>query len=116
MEDWADVIIAVVISVTATSGFWSFLQRRLDKKDITRDMLVGLGHDRIVYLGLCYINRGWITQAEYENIMEYLYKPYSKMGGNGSAHKIIQEIQQLPIRTPTMEELKNLHQGGKVIC
>ena len=58
---------------------------------------MGLGHDRIVYLGLKYIERGYIiTVDEYENLYEYLYKPYEKMGGNGSAARIMEEVKKLP--------------------
>lgn len=39
-------------------------------------MLKGLGHDRICYLGECYIQRGYITKDEYENLHDYLYLPY----------------------------------------
>ena len=53
-------------------------------------MLIGLAHDRIIYLGMSYIERGWITQDEYENLHDYLYKPYEEMGGNGSAKKVMQ--------------------------
>ena len=60
-------------------------------------MLVGLAHDRIISLGMKYIDRGFITQDEYENLYEYLYKPYEKMGGNGSAKRIVQEVTKLPI-------------------
>lgn len=49
-------------------------------------MLIGLAHDRIVYLGMLYIERGCITQEEYE-----------KLGGNGSAKRIMQEVDKLPI-------------------
>ena len=31
------------------------------------------------------------TQDEYENLRVYLYEPYERMGGNGSAKRIIQE-------------------------
>ena len=61
-------------------------------------MLVGLGHDRIVYLGLKYIERGWITHEEYENLNEYLYVPYSKMGGNGSAERVMENVRKLPFK------------------
>ena len=61
-------------------------------------MLIGLAHDRIMYLGMGYIERGWITQDEYENLYEYLYKPYEKMGGNGSAKRVMDEVNKLPIR------------------
>ena len=51
-----------------------------------------------MYLGMGYIERGWITQDEYENLYEYLYKPYEKMGGNGSAKRVMGEVDKLPIR------------------
>ena len=65
------------------------------------DMLIDLAHDRIIYLGMSYIERGWITQDEYENLHDYLYKPYEEMGGNGSAKKVMQEINKLPIHKST---------------
>lgn len=98
MEPWIQMIITIVCSVIASSGFWAFLQKNLDKKDVKTEMLIGLGHDRIIYLGLCYIERGWITQDEYENLNDYLYRPYSKMGANGSAKRIMQEVDKLKIR------------------
>lgn len=62
---------------------------------------VGLAHDRIIYLGMAYIERGYITQDEYENLYEYLYKPYEKLGGNGSAKRIMTEVDQLAIHKAT---------------
>lgn len=64
-------------------------------------MLIGLAHDRIIYLGMSYIERGYITQDEYENLYEYLYKPYEKLGGNGSAKRIMTEVDQLAIHKLT---------------
>ena len=61
-------------------------------------MLIGLGHDRIIALGMHYIERGYITQDEYENLVDYLYLPYQKMGGNGSAERIVNEVKKLPLR------------------
>ena len=87
----------VICAVIASSGFWAFLQNRRDKKDVKTQMLVGLAHDRIISLGMKYIDRGYITQDEYENLYEYLYKPYEKLGGNGSAKRIMQEVNKLPI-------------------
>lgn len=57
-----------------------------------------------LHLGMCYIERGWITQDEYENLNDYLYKPYEKMGGNGSAQKIMLEVNKLPIHKSTYVE------------
>ena len=97
MDQWYTLVLTVIGSVLASSGFWAYMTRRAEKKDVKRDMLLGLGHDRIVYLGLLYIERGYITQDEYENLYEYLYIPYEKLGGNGSAKRIMTEVQKLPI-------------------
>lgn len=97
MEPWFQIIITVFSSVLASSGLWAYIAKRSEKKDVKTEMLIGLAHDRIMYLGMCYIERGWITQDEYENLYEYLYKPYEKMGGNGSAKRVMKEVDNLPI-------------------
>lgn len=89
-------LLTVIITVFASSGFWAFLQFLMNKKDTRTEMLIGLGHDRVVYLGTKYIERGYITADEYENLYDYLYKPYEKMGGNGSAKRIMDEVKKLP--------------------
>jgi hypothetical protein len=97
MEAWVEIAIAVITSVFLSSGLWTFALKVAEKKDCKADMLLGLGHDRIIYLGMHYIERGCITQDEYENLYEYLYKPYEKMGGNGSAQRIMSEVNKLKI-------------------
>ena len=99
MEAWLQTTLTIICSVIASSGFWAFIQRKTDKNTSETRMLVGLGHDRIVELGLKYIERKWITQEEYENLNDYLYKPYKELGGNGSAKRIMQEVDKLPIHT-----------------
>lgn len=94
---WLQMIVTIICAVIASSGFWAFIQKKNENKDAKTQMLVGLAHDRIVSLGMTYIDRGWISQDEYENLNEYLYKPYKKMGGNGSAKRIMKEIDTLPI-------------------
>ena len=107
MEPWMQIVITVLSSVLASSGLWAYITRKSENKCAQTEMLIGLGHDRITYLGMKYIDRGYIYQDEYENLNEYLFKPYSKMGGNGSAAKIMVEVDKLQIRTRTMEVSKN---------
>ncbi len=104
MESWVQIILTVFSSVLASSGLWAYIVKRAEKKDIKTQMLIGLGHDRIMYLGMCYIERGWITQDEYENLYTYLYKPYELMGGNGSAKRIMKEVEKLPIHKSNYEQ------------
>ena len=61
-------------------------------------MLRGLAHDRICYLGEVYIKQGYISKDDYENLHDYLYKPYEELGGNGTAKRIIDEVKKLPLR------------------
>ena len=97
MESWMQMALTVVCAVIASSGFWAYIQKRSEKKDVKTQMLVGLAHDRILFLGMHYVERGSITRDEYENLYEYLYRPYEKMGGNGSAKRVMQEVNKLPI-------------------
>lgn len=94
------MVVTIVTSVLASSGFWAFLQKHFDKNDATKRLLIGIGHDRIMHLGMQYIQRGSITTDEYENLHDYLYLPYKENGGNGSAERIMEEVKRLPI-TPS---------------
>lgn len=98
MPTWLQTVLAIASSVLASSGLWAYLTKRAERKDVKTEMLIGLAHDRILYLGMVYIERGYITQDEYENLYEYLYKPYKKLGGNGSAKRIMTEVYHLPIK------------------
>lgn len=100
MSEKFSLIVTILCTALASSGFWAYIQHKSDKKDLVVQMLVGLGHDRIVELGMQYINRGWITLEEYENLHDYLYVPYEKLGGNGSAKRIMEKVQKLPIAKP----------------
>ena len=93
---------AIIIAVFASTGLWSFIsmlvQRYMERKSDYAMMMRGLWHDRICYLGECYIKRGCITRDEYENLVDYLYIPYKRLGGNGTAEKVINEVKQLPLK------------------
>lgn len=105
MEPWFQMLLTIFSSVLASSGLWAYITKRLEKKDVKTEMLIGLGHDRIMYLGMQYIERGYITSDEYENLYEYLYKPYTNMGGNGSAKRVMTEVDKLPIHETKYEKI-----------
>lgn len=97
MEPIITIIIAVVTSTLGSSGLWAYMQMRAEKKSAKTKMILGLGYDRIVTLCNKYIERGSITQSEYEDLYHYLYKPYKDMGGNGSAERAFKEVEKLPL-------------------
>ncbi len=94
---WGQVIVSVILALLGSTGLWSFISGRREKHDNKTQMLVGLAHDRIISLGVSYINRGYVTADEYENLYEYLYVPYAALGGNGSAKRIMEEVKKLPL-------------------
>lgn len=92
MEMWSQFILTILGSVLASSGLWAFFTKKTERKDTKTEMLIGLAHDRIMSLGMFYIERGWMTSDEYENLRTYLFEPYSKLGGNGSAARVMKEV------------------------
>lgn len=98
VEEVIQIVLAVVCSVLASSGLWAFIQKKAEKKDAKNKLLLGLAHDRIMYLGTSYIERGYITKDEYENLHDYLYLPYEEMGGNGTAKRVMQAVDRLEFK------------------
>ena len=105
METIWQMIGTVICAILASSGFWAYMVARRDKKnkdleknDAKTDMIMGLGHDRIIYLCEKYIERGWISSEEYENINTWLFDPYTRMGGNGTAKRLMAIVGNLPVR------------------
>lgn len=89
----------VVCALLASGGFWAYLQKRYEKKDNRAKLLVGIAHDIIVTKGMEYVRRGYITQDEYENLHDYLFVPYKELGGNGSAERVMKEVENLSIQS-----------------
>ena len=99
------VIVTAITAIAASSGFWAFINRKRNTGSLTRQLLIGLAHDRIVCLSLDYIHRGWITQEEHENLCVFLYNPYHLMGANGSVLRLMDEVNNLPIRIIPLENI-----------
>lgn len=93
------IIVSVVLGMFTSTGVWAFVTfmiQRKDRKDgAVARMLKGLGHDRICSLATFYIARGSITMEEYESLHEYLYKPYKELGGDGTADRLMKEVDKL---------------------
>ena len=99
MGELSEVLLAAFTATMASSGLWAWMLKRIDRKDTTKQLLLGLAHEHLVSSGKQYIKRGHITTEEYQNFKNYLYKPYSEFGGNGLAERIKDEVEKLPIVT-----------------
>ena len=95
-----DMILAVIVSVFASGGFWAFLQafidRRRKRKSVEDRALKALLHDRVFEISKQLIKRGSVTTEEYDNL-KYLFEPYQALGGNGTCQRLKEEVDKLPI-------------------
>lgn len=91
------VIIAILTTLLASTGFWAFVTKIVDKKSAKTKLLLGIAHGQIMELCMVYIKRGQITKGEYEDLYKYYYEPYKKMGGNGTAERLMREIDKLKV-------------------
>mgnify|MGYP006986365249 FL=1 len=113
-------IVSVLTAVLASGGLWSFLAKKQEirfeelerkrkedaeaeeKNDVKTKLLVGLAHDRLIYLTNKYLEEGWINSDDYENLT-YMYIPYIQGGGNGSVKRNMEKVEKLPSK-PSCEK------------
>jgi len=91
-------ILSAVGAMFASTGFWSYITWKREKRDADKKLLLGLAHDRLINLTSKYIHRGFITHEEYDDLENYLYKPYKERGGNGTVDKFMQQVDKLEVR------------------
>ena len=49
--------------------------------------------------------------SELEDLEKYLFKPYSEMGGNGTAAAVVQKCKELPIISEQEAERRDGHES-----
>ena len=108
-------IVSVLTAILASGGLWTFLSKQQDlklqkleqqrkadederaKNDVKTKLLVGLAHDRLIYLTNTYLEEGWVSSENYENLT-YMYEPYIKAGGNGTVKRNMEMVKELPTK------------------
>jgi hypothetical protein len=94
-EVWVRVIMTILGSAVGSTGMWSFLRSRDVKRAATTRLMMGMARETITTHGLAYIERGYITKEEFDELDKYFYKPYIALGGNGTAERIMAEVSRL---------------------
>lgn len=98
--DWNLILVALITALStlsASSGVWLYMDKKRSSRNAMERLLIGLAHDRIICLSLLYIDRGYITPDEFENLHEFLFVPYKELGGNGSAVRLMEKVKGLPL-------------------
>ena len=111
MDPVLQALLAIIGGFLAGSGgFWVYLRHRYEHKDHVERLIMGLAHDKIMSLGVQYIEQGYVGEEAYQDLFEYFWEPYVALGGNSSAERIIMLVQTLPLRPERREfpEERNL--------
>lgn len=97
-----ETLLAVVGILVGSQGLWTFVQtmwlNKHRKKTAENKLLLGLAFETIIDTAQKYIDRGEIESDEYKELNHYLFEPYREMGGNGTAARMIAEVEKLPIK------------------
>ena len=114
----AQAIIIALIAAISSSGVCSIILYKIQRRDKEKDkeseeekaktkLLLGLAHECIMNRGEAYIDRGWVSRQEFEDLNDYLYKPYEALGGDGTAKRVMTQVEALPPRPPVQERRRD---------
>jgi hypothetical protein len=101
LKYWVQELFAVIIAILT----WCVkkLKGKKTEYDVLREGILALLHDRLYAACSIFIARGWASLDDRENL-EYLYKPYKALGGNGTGENLYQAVQKLPYQSPDGEK------------
>ena len=97
---WYEALVTIIVAVFASTGFWSWVQSRGRNKSDDSKLLMGLAYSEIIERSESYLARGWISTDEYHELHHYLYEPYERKGGNGTAKRLVDQVAKLPPEPP----------------
>lgn len=111
MYAWVRLAIFAIVSVLGSGGIVAYLQSRGTRNNATSRLLMGMAYNYITNQGINYIDRGWISKDELEELNKYYFRPYTDLGGNGVAERVMSEVKKLPLRPQSpYAEILNRHQ------
>lgn len=91
----------VIIAVLGSGGLWTLIQAlinyKISKDSMEKQALKSLLRDAIFRRCEKALSNGEVSIGELENI-NGLYKPYKELGGNGTAKKLIEDVNDLEVK------------------
>lgn len=97
---WIQELMAAIV---AAIGFIANKVRVWKKKqDLITDGVLAILHDRLYQACQFYLKRGYCTLEDRDNL-EYMFRPYKALGGNGTGEELYNRCVALPYE-PESEE------------
>lgn len=104
-EHALEALYAAVLAVLG--GAYHLLRRKViaqhKEDEAVCEGVKALLHDRIYVECGRWIARGYCPMEDRKNI-EYMYRPYKELGGNGTGERLYNAVQDLPFDPPEKED------------
>ena len=107
-EAIASIVVPIVLAIFGSTGFWTWVQSKTQKKTAEKKVLMGLAYSEIIRSAEEHIARGYIASDDYNELDHYLYQPYKEMGGDGTAERMMNQVKALPSK-PKKEQEEEKH-------
>lgn len=98
IEYWAEFLfggLATVITAVFSAGYRK-LAHKVEEQENVKDGILAILHDRLYSICQYHLGQGEISPNALKNI-EYIYKSYHKLGGNGTGTELYQRVKKLPL-------------------
>lgn len=98
LEYWLEFAFTLIVTFLSflIKRLYSKLKQELTTQKLLKEGMIAMLHDRIYQLCTKFIEKGEITVDELENL-EYMYKSYNNLGGNGTGTALFNRCKDLKI-------------------
>lgn len=100
---WIEWLFGLIIA--GMGVIYRQLRSNINENKAVKDGIKGILHNEIIYRCKKLLIIGYVTPDDLEEL-EYLFKPYKGLNGNGTAEKLIDRVYNLPLKNDK-EEWKN---------
>lgn len=95
-------IVPIIVAIFASGGFWaviqSCIQTRSRERSAEQKLILGIAFKEIIETCQKHLDNGEIDPDEYKELNHYLFEPYEALGGDGTAARLVKEVEKLPIK------------------
>lgn len=94
IQYWVEALFALLLFLLGLG--YRRVAHKIKEQEQVKDGILAILHDRLYQLCQYYINQGDISPSALKNI-EYLYRSYHTLGGNGTGTELYDRVKKLPI-------------------
>lgn len=92
---WLQIVFGVITA--GLTAAYANVRHKLKRQKIVEQAILALLHDRLYQACQTYITQEYATIEDKRNL-EYMFVPYSALGGNGTCKCMYERCQALPYR------------------